>query len=243
MSDKQTNSAEYYDSFNIEQVKKGINERIYSLYNRVLSLGFNSDSNILEIGCGPGKLTWLLAKKLKNGSIESTDISPKSVEFARSQIKHQNVTFTPSDALAYEAEGKNYDLILVFDVLEHIPEEQHTALFKKFAKWMNEDTSLLINIPNPNYILYARKHNPESLQEIDQPLILNKLSAAFLEAGLEIENFETYSIWAESDYQFMTVRKQKPFEEKMLHRSRSFKQKLKDRLIREWVKLRYRYPR
>lgn len=241
MSDQTPDSASYYDEFNAESAKSPINERIIGLYKRILKTGFNPDSINLEIGCGPGKLTWLLSRKLKGGLIEATDISPRSIEIASSKIKQSNVTFTTSDALEYIAKNAPFNNILLFDVLEHIPKNLHPALFQKIEKWMKDDSSLLINIPNPSYILFAQKHRSESLQEIDQPLFLNELSKAIYEANLEIRFMETYNIWAEDDYLFMVVRKQKPLTEKLIANQRNIFQKITNRIAREYYKMKYRY--
>jgi hypothetical protein len=106
---------------------------------------------------------------------------------------------------------------------------------------MMDSSSLLINIPNPNYILFARKYRPESLQEIDQAITLDKLSKVIANAGLEITFFETYSIWAEDDYQFIIVKKQKPYIEKLLASKRNIIQKAITRIVREYRKIKYRY--
>lgn len=241
MSDKNPDSANYYDEFNAEMAKPPINDRIFGLYKRILNHGLAPDSINLELGCGPGKLTYLLSGKIKDGIIEATDISPKSVEIAQSKVKNPNVHFKVSDVLDYKPINPSFDNIFLFDVIEHIPENKHPDLFRKIEKWMKDDSSLLINIPNPNYILFARKYRPESLQEIDQAITLDNLSKAVLGAGLEITFFETYSIWSEDDYQFMVIGKQKPYIEKLLSNQRNIFQKASARIIREYRKLRYRY--
>jgi cyclopropane fatty-acyl-phospholipid synthase-like methyltransferase len=234
-------SASYYDEFNAESAKSAINDRIIGLYQRILKHGFDPDSINLEIGCGPGKLTYLLSGKLKDGIIEATDISPRTVEIAQSKVKHPHIHFHVSDALTYKPSNAPFDNIFLFDVIEHIPEVEHAVLFEKIGTWMSDKSLLLINIPNPNYILFARKYRPESLQEIDQDITLDKLSKAIYSAGLEITLFETYSIWAEDDYQFLVVKKRKPFIEKLLSSRRNILQKAGNRIIREFRNLRYRY--
>jgi 2-polyprenyl-3-methyl-5-hydroxy-6-metoxy-1,4-benzoquinol methylase len=241
MSDNYPNTAKFYDNFNTESARSPINERIIYLYSRILKLGISSDSECLEIGCGPGKLTFLLSVKIKEGSIEAFDISPKSIELARKKVSHPKVNFSVSNILEYVPRSKTFDMIFLFDVLEHIPEENHPEIFTKIASWMKDQSLLLVNIPNPNYILFARKFRPESLQEIDQAITLDKLSNAVYAAGLEINSFETYSIWAENDYQFMQIKKRVPYMETLLSSQRTIFQKAMVRIKREWWKLRYPY--
>ena len=178
---------------------------------------------------------------MKDGVIEATDISPKSIEIAQSKVTNPNVHFKVSDILDYEPINPSFDHIFLFDVIEHIPEDKHPELFRKIEKWMTDDSTLFINIPNPNYILFARKYRPESLQEIDQTITIDILSKNILDAGLEISIFETYSIWAKNDYQFIVIKKQKPYIENLLSNQMNIFQKAIARINREYWKLRYRY--
>lgn len=235
-------SADFYDKFIEYQVQSGINDRIYGLYKRLCRTGLAADTHVLEIGCGIGTLTYLLLKKVKNGKIEATDISPKSVEYARQLLAASNLSFTASDILQFEPALKSFDRVLLFDVLEHIPLEQHPQVFHRISKWMHDESLLLINIPNPAYILYDQKNNPAALQETDQPVYLPQLTAALAMASLDILSAEIYSVWVKEDYQFIIARKRKEFEEKLLSNERNFFQKGIVWLQRKWRKLRYPYP-
>jgi cyclopropane fatty-acyl-phospholipid synthase-like methyltransferase len=135
-----------------------------------------------------------------------------------------------------------FSRILLFDVIEHIPEEQHVDLFSKISGLMNEDAVLFINIPNPYHILFDQKHKPETLQEIDQPIFINNLVNVLAKASLDITCFETYSIWVKDDYHFLIAKKRVEFSERYLSRERNFMQKVKYRLMQCYIRLQYRYP-
>ncbi|MGQ0737758.1 MAG: class I SAM-dependent methyltransferase [Bacteroidota bacterium] len=235
-------SAEFYDNFISYQVQSGINDRIFGLYKRLCRTGLSTDSNVLEIGCGIGTLTYLLLKKIRTGKIESVDISPKSIAFAQQHLKAANLTFHTADILGFEPQYKLFDRILLFDVLEHIPLEQHQQVFQRISRWMNDESLLLINIPNPAYILFDQKNNPAALQETDQPVYIAPLSAALASASIDIVSVETYSVWVKEDYQFIVLRKRRPFEEKLLSTKRNLFQKGILWIKRRWRKLRYPYP-
>ncbi|NJO90911.1 MAG: class I SAM-dependent methyltransferase [Chloroflexia bacterium] len=124
-------SSPFYDNFVARQIESGINHRIYSLYKRLLRYGLTKDMKILEIGCGIGVLTWLLSKKITQGYIEAVDFSQKSVDYATTNNRQPNVMFTCSDILQYEPQQTPFGYILAFDVLEHIPTEQHACPVRK----------------------------------------------------------------------------------------------------------------
>jgi cyclopropane fatty-acyl-phospholipid synthase-like methyltransferase len=236
------NSSEFYDNFISYQIKSGINDRIFNLYKRLCKIGLSHDTHILEIGCGIGTLTYLISRKVRQGLITAVDISPLSIEYAKIHLPRPNIFFYSAGILEFEPGITHFDKILLFDVLEHIPENDHENLFVKISNWMNENSLLLVNIPNPNYILYDRKHNPQALQETDQPIFTDRLASVLAMASLEIGYLETYSIWVKNDYQFLIIKKRKEFVEQLVSTERNFMEKLKGRLSREFRKLVYRYP-
>jgi len=235
-------SAKFYDHFIKNQVESGINDRIAGLYRRLCKMGLHTNSTVLEIGCGIGTLTFLLTRKVKTGRIEATDISPQSIEYVKKNLVRPNLSLFAGDILKLEPTAKSFDFVLLFDVIEHIPVEDHTALFAKINRWMHTDSTLLINIPNPASILFDEKNNPAALQEIDQPVYPDHLATVLAKAGLDIIQFETYSVWVKNDYQFIVIKKRKDFEEIVLSKERNIFQKGIVWWGRKWRKLRYRYP-
>lgn len=71
-----------------------------------------------DIGCGVGNLLFCL----ENYDIQFTgiDSSPESLAIAREKSKSSNVTFLQEDVFGI---NKQYDLILLTDVLEHINDD------------------------------------------------------------------------------------------------------------------------
>jgi cyclopropane fatty-acyl-phospholipid synthase-like methyltransferase len=205
-------------------------------------LGLNNNSTVLEIGCGIGALTYLLAKSIKQGKIEATDLSPKSIEYVKKNLTQDNLLLYAGDILQLKPTNSSFDFILLFDVIEHIPQENHGALFSKVSGWMHKESHLLINIPNPLSIIYDQKHNPAALQEVDQPIFIDALAAQLNKAGLDIQQFETYGVWAKNDYQFFVIKQRADFVEEIISSKRNFFQKIAARSKRELRKMIYRYP-
>lgn len=231
----------FYDKFVEEQRQRGINDRIYSLYKRLLKQGLRSNSTVLELGCGIGVLTFLLSKKIVSGRIEAVDISPDSINFAKQKLKQSNIQMVAGDIVQHQTSLKNIDFITLFDVLEHIPIERHSELFKNIAAVADERTQILINIPNPDYIEYDMENQPELLQVIDQPLPLSVIFKNISQNDLVLVNLETYSIWVENDYQFFVIHKKKKFTEIKLSDKRGFIQKAIKKTQRTFVKVFYNY--
>lgn len=224
---KQNEISEFYDEYVQRQIKIGANERLISLYKRLLNGGLNTDSKVLELGCGVGIFTKLLAKKVKNGIIEAVDLSEKSITVAKNELKHKkNIHFDVADVVKYQPKNSDFDMITLMDVIEHIPLEHHGELFANLSKIATDKTNILINIPNPQYIGYARINHPESLQVIDQEVELFTLMQHLENNGLELVYFEKYGIWEQDDYHFMVIRKKRNFELKHLSDQRNFSEKV-----------------
>ena len=238
---KQNEISDFYDEYVQRQIKTGANERLISLYKRLLNGGLNADSRVLELGCGVGIFTKLLAKKVKNGIIEAVDLSEKSVAVAKNELKDRNnIHFDVADVVKYQPKNSDFDMITLMDVIEHIPLEHHAELFANLAKIATEKTNILINIPNPQYIGYARINHPESLQVIDQEVELFTLMQHLEKNGLELVYFEKYGIWEQDDYHFMVIRKKRNFELKHLSDQRNFSEKIFHKLTTKIDAVKYK---
>ncbi len=224
---KKDEIADFYDEFSTKQVKTGANERLISLFKRLSKLGLQSNSKILELGCGVGIFTKLLSKQVSTGLIEAVDLSEKSISIAQNEMKSkENIQFQVADVVSYQPRNSDFDFITLMDVIEHIPLDQHDVLFENLAQICKDKTVIAINIPNPQYIGYARLNHPESLQVIDQEVHLFPLLQHFEKQHLELVFFEKYGIWEVEDYHFMVVRKKREFKLSHLSDQRNLSEKV-----------------
>lgn len=229
----------FYDEYVETQLESGINDRVYGLFHRMKKRGLHANSQVLELGCGIGSLTFLLSKIITHGKIEAVDLSPASVALAKKKINSKNVAFFTQDIVDFKSSLTKIDFITLFDIIEHIPIEQHPEMFHHLRKNCQDDTRIFINIPNPSYLQFEMEHEPESLQIIDQPILLPPLIDHIEKAGFELVYFETYSVWVEKDYQFMELVPRKNFELKKLSDQRTILEKAGKKMWRSFLKWRY----
>ena len=222
---------EFYDDYVSKQKKKGINIRHRSILKQCKKAGLRTDSRVLEIGCGIGTLTQLLGNFCKRGSVLGIDISPESITQARLwSSKMSHVSYAVSDMSDFSVD-KQFDFVIFPDVLEHIPTEQHANLFRVIEKHCHANTTICIHIPNPPYLRYFIKNQPEVLQIIDQPLDTSVLMQSLYAADFHVESIRTYSLSTiEHDYQFMVFRKGRNKEYTRIN-SKPFLQKLMDETL------------
>ena len=111
---------------------------------------------------------------IPNGKFTGCDISPHSIKFANELYANDNISFIVDDMSNFSS-NIVYDFIVFPDVLEHIPEDQHSKLFENVAKVSSPDAKVLINIPEPHALNWTRANRPEILQIIDQSLSMQDL--------------------------------------------------------------------
>ncbi len=78
---------------------------------------------ILDIGCGAGLVTLLIAKELKPTYIEGLDISPAMIRKARELDKKKIVKWRIGNIFNYKTPAKLFDLIICADIIEHLEKD------------------------------------------------------------------------------------------------------------------------
>ena len=169
----------------------------------------------------------------------ATDLSPKSIEAAKIRLSSfRNIRYAAGDVLEIEIEGV-FDVVVLPDVIEHIPIESHPVLFKRIAAWLAPGGFVLLHYPNPFYLQWLHEHTPEVLQVIDQPIHADHLLANSYAAGLSLDFLQTYSVWTrEGDYVVAVL--------KSLTATRTFTVERKNSLLKRvrgrWVRFFWRDP-
>ncbi len=184
---------DFYDSYVANQKNIGVSIRHRQIFKNLKSIGLKNNSNVLEIGCGIGTVSSLIVSAIPNGYFLGCDISPKSIELAGKFNPQKNAKFLVTDMSDFQSDQK-FDFVVFPDVLEHIPAEQHSNLFKNIAAACKPKAKVLINIPEPNSLNWTRKHTPEKLQIIDQSLSMQDLLNNSYPHGFHVQSIEPYSI-------------------------------------------------
>ena len=193
MNDSKQNVKDFYDTFTNNQTKIGISIRHRLIFKKLKKIGLKPNSNVLEIGCGIGTVSSLIIRFIHSGIFFGCDISPKSIELAKKFNPQKNASFVCTDMTDFETDIK-FDFVVFPDVLEHIPVEEHKALFERIARYCSPDAKVLINIPEPNSLNYTRKHRPELLQIIDQSLSMQDLLNNTYPFGFQVQSIIPYAI-------------------------------------------------
>jgi ubiquinone/menaquinone biosynthesis C-methylase UbiE len=74
----------------------------------------------LEVGCGTGEFTRLLAERCEK--LVAVDLSPRMIEAARTRSKdHPNVEYLVADAASWELPSERFDCAASIATLQHLP--------------------------------------------------------------------------------------------------------------------------
>lgn len=189
---------DFYDEFVKTQKKIGVSVRHQLIHKNLKNIGLKSDSNVLEVGCGIGTASSLIIKSIPNGTFLGCDISPNSIKLANELYQSESVEFKVDDMSSFKSDLK-FDFVVFPDVLEHIPVEQHSNLFKNVAAVCNPGAKVLINIPEPNALNWTRENRPEVLQIIDQSLSMQDLLNNTYPHGFQVQSIRPYAIHTDVD--------------------------------------------
>jgi len=90
---------------------------------------------VLELGCGFGRITRLLAETWPHADITALDLSPEQLANARSYcVDCPNVFFSPYDFYSGQRlPGSDYDAVVAIEVFLHHPPEFVVQLFRRLA--------------------------------------------------------------------------------------------------------------
>jgi ubiquinone/menaquinone biosynthesis C-methylase UbiE len=85
---------------------------------------------ILEIGCGTGEFSRLLAERAEK--VFAIDLSPQMIRFAKERSKLcPNIDFIEGDVMTYQLPDNQFDCIATLTTLHHLP---MTSILKKIKR-------------------------------------------------------------------------------------------------------------
>jgi len=109
------------------------------------------DINMLDAGCGTGRMMEILQK---HGTISGIDYSVDAIGFAK---KRGLMNIELADLNAYNLRNESYDVIVCLDVLYHSGILNDLAVVEKFYHALKTDGILILNLPAFGYL--KRSHD------------------------------------------------------------------------------------
>ncbi len=140
-------------------------------------LGLQGD--LLDVGSGDGRFMELIARMGWGGSLTGLEFNPEMAARLRGPYA---VEIAPLEEYA-RAGGKAYDVVTVFDVLEHLaePAKSLSAIFSL----LKPGGTLVVTVPNAERLRFAPRENYDF-----PPNHITRWSAAALEGAVRRAGFE-----------------------------------------------------
>ncbi len=127
-----------------------------SLRNTLLRFAAQDSNAVLDIGCGNGEFTFIIAQKVKKAI--GIDPDEKSVRSARQNYKCQNISFQVGWGESLEFPSTSFDTVVFCQSLHHVPVKFQLKALNEAWRVLKSHGMLLIIEPI---------HGKGSLEEIE----------------------------------------------------------------------------
>ena len=119
-----------------------------------------SGDNILDLACGCGFGTALMASLHPHRQFIGVDIDPTAIDYAQRHYSAPNLQYICADALRFD-EG-SYDTIVSLETIEHLP--NHKDFVARLPSLLNQDGCIIASVP----VTPTCDGNPHHLHDFSQ---------------------------------------------------------------------------
>jgi ubiquinone/menaquinone biosynthesis C-methylase UbiE len=136
---------------------------IEHLHRYALAIELATGKNVLDIACGEGYGTNLLASKATH--VSGMDIDKATIEKAKAKYDKKNISFTESRVEKISANDNEFDLVASFETLEHLSDQ--ASMLKEIKRVMKQGGLLIISTPDKKTYADQRGYkNPFHAKEL-----------------------------------------------------------------------------
>lgn len=116
-------------------IQRALIERFHE--RAIEAVNFAGPASILELGCGEGYVLDALSKGGVEAELTGVELNERAVAKAQARLGSR-ATVEHQDARKLAADGRRFDMVMMLEVLEHIPEpEQMIPIIDELStKWV-----------------------------------------------------------------------------------------------------------
>lgn len=198
-------SKDYYEDFSL---RVGLRDwlapnprhaRLRTLVSDILA--GRDDLRLLDVGCGVGVMTSYLTRY---GSVTGTDFSTSAIAAAQRIVPEARFFAGTFDDLPA---GERYDAVMLFDVLEHIPEVDRPGFLGELVELLTEDGVLFMSTPYPDFTARRKTADDATLQVIDEEVRLADVIGEAAAHDLQLVEYRAFDVFKGTpEYQAMAFR-------------------------------------
>jgi 2-polyprenyl-3-methyl-5-hydroxy-6-metoxy-1,4-benzoquinol methylase len=136
------------------QVRHTPRRLLFSMsYNKFAAKVIGADKSILEIGCGEGLTSTILAEF--SSRYVGVDIDGAAIAHAQNVFSTEQRTFHQLDIMTDTALSGPFDAVASFDVIEHIHPQNEGRFLDKMMGYISPQGTCLVGTPNVTSAPYA----------------------------------------------------------------------------------------
>lgn len=148
-------------------------------------------SSILDIACGCGYGTALMAEAHPDKQFVGVDVDPIAVNYAREHYQADNLRYECGNGMDFQLANKeggfqHFDTIISLETIEHVPEPQ--KMVTHLLTQLNEQGIMIASVPTTPTV----DGNPHHLHDFTVASFYRLFSASNYQAG---ETFEQIQYW------------------------------------------------
>jgi trans-aconitate 2-methyltransferase len=174
-------------------------ERLRPFVDLISRIGADKPSRVVDLGCGPGNATVLLADRWPDAEVIGLDPSPEMIEKAQPLARAGQLTFALGDALAFSSDH-DIDVLVSNATLQWVP--GHLARFPVWIDSLTADGWFAFQVPGsreqPSHrLIYELASRPRYGGRLDHAINEHAIepSDRYLETlvglGCEVDLWET----------------------------------------------------
>ena len=102
------------------------------------------NKKVLDIACGSGYGSYLIATEGKAKEVIAVDLDADSIRYGDHRFAHPSIKRSVGDAQEFKKEGE-FDLIVSFETIEHLP--KYEQFLQNMGKTLADDGHFLVSTP------------------------------------------------------------------------------------------------
>jgi ubiquinone/menaquinone biosynthesis C-methylase UbiE len=158
---------------------------IEHLHRYAIALQYAASKTVLDIACGEGYGSHLLASIAKQ--VTGVDISEKTIAAAKLKYQLDNLEFLSGSTSAIPAPDNYFDMVVSFETIEH--HDEHEKMMHEIKRVLKNDGVLIISSPEKKMYSDKRNYkNPFHVKELYFEEFKILISSFFLDAQYFFQN-------------------------------------------------------
>lgn len=136
---------------------------------------------VLDIACGVGYGSHLIATSSACARVTAIDRSPQALAYARQHYQAPTIDFIQADCVQAPLPAGQFDVAVSFETVEHLPDD--VAFIKQLHAALRPAALLLLSTPNQQHLPYA----PDRFPHHQRHYTPDAISALLQDHGFRIQ--------------------------------------------------------